>query len=55
MIQGAHDVSLSGSAHVDAPPHPDCSGDALHRHGNPTSPRKRGEVNSLTLLREKIA
>jgi hypothetical protein len=52
MIQGINDLFITGSAHADRPPHPDRTGDAPHRRGDPTSPRKRGEVNPLKLVRE---
>src|ERR1700730_16506009 len=52
MIQGIHDLSITGSAHAETPPHPDRTGDAPHRHGDPTSSRNRGEVNPLKLVRK---
>ena len=50
---------LDGVGLADGPPHPDCTGRSgachrarvratrWHRRGNPTSPRKRGEVPSV--------
>src|SRR6202790_3844191 len=52
MIQRIHDLFITGSAHAATPPPPDRTGDAPHRHGDPTSPRKRGEVNPLKLVRK---
>jgi len=52
MIQGINDLFITGSAHAEAPPHPDRSDDASHRRGDPTSPRRRGEVNPLKLVRK---